>query len=82
MNELLESVFKTKSFLTKDKEIFIIDSNPLSGMAPTSFLFRQAAEIGMGHGQLINHLIKTELKSYFMEKQEIKKRKNRKYLKI
>lgn len=59
-------------FLTEQGEVIIIDSNPLSGMAPTTFLFRQAAEIGMGHGQLINHLIKTELKNYHMEKQEIK----------
>lgn len=57
-------------FLTKDNRVVIIDSNPLSGMGPTTFLFRQAAEHGMGHGELINHLIKTELKNYQMEKQE------------
>ncbi len=60
-------------FLTKDKRVVIIDSNPLSGMGPSTFLFRQAAEVGIGHGQLINHLIKTELKSYNMEKKETKK---------
>ena len=41
--------------------IVIVDPNTLSGMAPTSFLFREAAEINMGHTQLINHLIETEL---------------------
>jgi len=60
-------------FLTKDKRVVIIDSNPLSGMGPSTFLFRQAAEVGIGHGQLINHLIKTELKSYNMERKEIGK---------
>ena len=60
-------------FLTKDGRVVIIDTNPLSGMGPTTFLFRQAAEIGIGHGQLINHLIKTELKNYHMERQEVKK---------
>lgn len=53
-------------FLTKQGEIVIIDSNPLSGMGPATFLFRQAAEKNIGHTELINHLIKTELKSYDM----------------
>ena len=54
-------------FLTADNEVVIIDSNPLSGMAPATFLFRQAAEVNISHTQLINHLIKTELKNYDME---------------
>lgn len=56
-------------FLTQDGQVIIIDSNPLSGMAPSSFLFRQAAEYGIGHAELINHLIKTELKNYHMQRQ-------------
>ena len=51
-------------FVTKDNEIVIIDSNPLSGMGPATLLFRQAVEAGMTHSELINHLIKTELKNY------------------
>ena len=35
-------------------------------MAPSSFVFRQAAEINMNHTQLINHLIETELSRYGM----------------
>lgn len=54
-------------FLTPDHRVVIIDSNPLSGMGPATFLFRQAAEINIGHTELINHLIKTELKSYAMD---------------
>lgn len=51
-------------FLTSDNRVIIIDSNPLSGMGPATFLFRQAAEINMSHTQLINHLIETELLQY------------------
>jgi len=54
-------------FLTTDGHVIIIDSNPLSGMGPATFLFRQAAEVNIGHTELINHLIKTELKSYGMD---------------
>ena len=56
-------------FLTPDGRVVIIDSNPLSGMGPATFLFRQAAEKNIGHTELINHLIKTELKSYAMNTQ-------------
>ena len=51
-------------FVTKDNKIVIIDSNPLSGMGPATLLFRQAVEAGMTHSELINHLIKTDLKTY------------------
>jgi UDP-N-acetylmuramate--alanine ligase len=51
-------------FVTKDNRVVIIDSNPLSGMGPATLLFRQAVEAGMTHGELINHLIKTDLKTY------------------
>jgi D-alanine--D-alanine ligase len=54
-------------FLTSDERVVIIDGNPLSGMGPATFLFRQAAELNISHTQLINHLIKTELKSYDMD---------------
>lgn len=47
-------------------EIIIIDPNSLSGMSPSTFIFRQAAELNMSHTQLINHLIKTELTYYKM----------------
>jgi D-alanine-D-alanine ligase len=53
-------------FLTLDGRVVIIDPNTLSGAAPSSFLFKQAAEYGMGHTELINHLIETELQAYGM----------------
>lgn len=70
-------------FLTKDHRVVIIDSNPLSGMGPATFLFRQAAEVNISHTKLINHLIKTELKQYDMEKKNQKNSsKNKKRLRV
>lgn len=73
----MTNIARFDGFLTRQGDVIIIDSNTLTGMAPSSFLFRQAAEIGMGHAELINHLIKTELKNYRMERQvtEIKDQK-------
>lgn len=59
-----ETIARVDGFLTSDGRVVIIDPNSLTGMAPSSFLFRQAAEIGMNHTQLINHLIETELARY------------------
>jgi len=53
--------FRTDGFLTKDGKIVIADPNTLSGMGPASFLFHQAAEIGINHTKLINYLINLEL---------------------
>lgn len=48
-------------FITKDKDVFIIDSNSLSGMSPSTFLFHQAAEKNIGHTELISFLIQNHL---------------------
>ncbi len=61
-----ENLSRIDGFLMEDGRICIIDCNALSGMGPATFLFRQAAEVGINHAQLINHLIKTELKNYDM----------------
>ncbi len=62
----MSNVGRIDGFLTADKSVVIIDPNAISGTDPVSFIFRQAAEIGMSHTQLINHLIDTELKAYGM----------------
>ncbi len=66
VNDLLE--FKTISridgFLRPNGEVVIIDPNSLSGMAPNSFFFHQAAEAGMNHTQLINYLITAEMHNH------------------
>jgi D-alanine--D-alanine ligase len=62
----MSNLSRIDGFLTDDGTIIIIDPNALSGMAPTSFLFREAAQLNMSHTQLINHLIETELHVYGM----------------
>ena len=62
----MSNLARIDGFVTADERIVITDPNTLSGMAPTSFLFREAAYINMSHTQLINHLIETELHSYGM----------------
>jgi D-alanine-D-alanine ligase len=64
--EILEikTIARIDGFLTKDNRIVIIDPNTLSGMSPSSFLFRQAGEIGWSHTKLINHLIEEDLQYY------------------
>jgi D-alanine--D-alanine ligase len=62
----MKTIARIDGFVTKDNKVVIVDPNTLSGMAPSSFLFRQAAEINMSHTQIINHLIETELQAYGM----------------
>ncbi len=62
----ITNIARIDGFVTQDEQIIIIDPNTLSGMGPASFLFREAAEINIGHTQLINHLIETELHTYGM----------------
>lgn len=62
----MKSIARIDGFLTRDNRVVIIDPNTFSGMDPASFAFLQAAELGMSHTQLINHLIETELRAYGM----------------
>ncbi len=58
------TISRIDGFLTDDEEVILIDPNSLTGMAPATFLFHQAAQYGMNHTQLINFLIDHELKAY------------------
>lgn len=58
----IKTIARIDGFLMADNRVIIIEPNTLSGMGPTSFLFRQAAEKGMNHTAVINHLIETELR--------------------
>ncbi len=58
------TVSRTDGYVTNDGEIVVFECNTISGMAPTSLLFREAAEVGMSHTSLINHLIETDIHSY------------------
>ena len=62
----MSNLSRIDGFAKADGTIIIVDPNTLSGMAPASFLFREAAHINISHTQLINHLIETELQSYGM----------------
>jgi D-alanine--D-alanine ligase len=58
-----KTISRIDGFLTADGRVILIDANALTGMAPSSFLFHQAAEFGMSHTQLINFLIERELEA-------------------
>ncbi len=60
----LKTMVRVDGFLTDSNDIVFIDVNTITGMAPSSFFFCQAAEIGLNHAQLINMLIKAELHNY------------------
>lgn len=60
----MQTISRVDGFLTREGTVIIVDPNSLSGMAPASFLFREAAHINMNHPQLINHLIACELDQY------------------
>ena len=78
------TISRIDGFLTKDGRVVVIDPNSLTGMAPATFLFHQAAEIGMSHTQLINYLIETELQNYGLSdlmknsEKEVENNKNKK----
>jgi D-alanine-D-alanine ligase len=59
----IATIARIDGFLTPDNRVIIIEANTLAGMGPTSFIFRQAAEMNMAHKDLINHLIATELRN-------------------
>lgn len=60
------TIARIDGFLKADGTVVIVDPNSFSGLAPASFLFREAAQINLNHPQVINHLIKTELHHYAM----------------
>lgn len=64
-----QTMARIDGFLTTHGRVVIIDPNSLSGMAPSSFLFVQAAHHNMSHSQLINYLIESELHAYGMLQQ-------------
>lgn len=62
----IQTIARIDGFVTHDNRIVIFDPNTFSGMAPSSFVFREAAEIGLSHTDLINHVIETDLQRYGM----------------
>lgn len=60
----IKTIARIDGFLTPDDKVILMDPNTLTGMSPSTFIFRQAAEIGWTHTKLINHLIEEDLKNY------------------
>jgi D-alanine-D-alanine ligase len=65
----VQTMARIDGFYTSDGKIVIIDVNPVCGMDPASFLFREAAERTLTHRAVINHIIATELHAYGMHDQ-------------
>ncbi len=63
----IETISRIDGFVRPDGHIVIIDPNTFSGMAPSSFVFREAAEMGMSHTDLINHLLEADIARYGIE---------------
>lgn len=57
----IETIGRIDGILTADDRVVIIDPNTLTGMGPSSFIFRQAAARGIHHSALIHTLIESEL---------------------
>ena len=63
-------IFKMQDFarldgwVLEDGRIVFTDLNPVSGMEQNSFLFRQAAKIGMNHGQILKFIVNSALSRY------------------
>lgn len=60
----VETISRVDGFLTPEGNVVIFEANTISGMGPASFVFRAAAEVGMSHTRLINHLIMADLTKY------------------
>jgi D-alanine-D-alanine ligase len=62
----ISNIARIDGFVTASGSLIISEANTLAGMSPSSFIFRQAAEMNMNHTEFINHLIQTELHAYNM----------------
>lgn len=68
--EQLFKLFKMRDFvrmdgwLMPDNTIYITDLNPITGMEQNSFLFRQAAIVGMTHRETLQYVLQHACKRY------------------
>lgn len=74
----VSTVSRTDGYVTTDGDVVIFECNTISGMSPTSLLFREAAEVGMSHTATINHLIETDIHSYGLAELMMKENKKSK----
>ncbi len=63
--EQIFSMFRMRDFgrfdgwVLNDGNIWFCDFNPVSGMEQNSFLFQQAAMVGMTHNDVLDHIVKS-----------------------
>jgi len=57
----MQDVVRLDGWITQDGEIVFSDFNPISGMEQNSFLFQQAAQVGLSHAELIAYIINHSL---------------------
>ena len=58
----MNAVTRIDGFLTPDGRVLLHDPNTLPGMSPTSFIFKQMAEIGLDVTHAITYLIRQSLR--------------------
>lgn len=58
----IDSCVRIDGFLTEDGTILLHDPNTIPGMSPTSFIFKQMAEIGLNVTQALTYLVRQSLR--------------------
>jgi D-alanine-D-alanine ligase len=58
----IDACVRIDGFLTKDGTILLHDPNTIPGMSPTSFIFKQMAEIGLNVTQALTYLVRQSLR--------------------
>jgi D-alanine--D-alanine ligase len=64
----LRDFSRIDGWVTADGRVLFSDLNPISGMEQNSFIFQQAAKIGLTHPDLIHYIITNALKRYGIKK--------------
>ncbi len=59
-------------WLLDDGRIFFTDLNPISGMEQNSFLFQQAARIGMTHTDVLLHIVNNACRRYALPQPKLR----------
>lgn len=60
----LKDFARLDGWLNKDGSIWLSDINAISGMEQNSFLFQQAALLGLSHSQLLDYIINKKIQKF------------------
>ena len=64
----LRDFVRVDGWLSPEGIVRFSDLNPISGMEQNSFLFQQAARIGISHGELIDYILRNALRRHGIQK--------------